>query len=677
MIRWLAALVGSRARARAAAPGAALDDWMREAFASHERGELQKAEAIYRKILAEQPANPDALYLLGEIASRRGERAAARELIGQAITMKPAEPAFHLTLGCLFQDDGALAEAASCYREVLALEPRHREVLIRLGWVYLRQGELSRSIACSRTVLEEDSQCTEALNNLSIALLLDRRENEALEVGLRLVSLEPDAAGAHLNLGSIYKVLGRLDEAVRELRIAAQLDPASADAHGNLGATLCDVGCHAEAEMHLRRSLALAADRPKMHSNLLLCLNYRDDIAPEQVFAEHLAWSKQHAVPVGTSPFVHANERDAERRLRLGYVSADFRRHSVAYFAAPVIAAHDRARYEVICYSDVPAGDDVTEQFRRASDHWRDIFRLRDEELADLVRSDAVDILVDLAGHTGKHRLLAFARKPAPVQVTWLGYPNTTGLLTMDYRLSDAHADPPGAADRLHSERLVRLERGFLCYAPPPDSPDVTGPPLLAGPCVTFGCFNNLAKLGGRTIAIWARLLKSLPQASLLLKAAGLASQSARCRLQERFSAQGIEPGRVKMHGLEPSLQRHLAMYGGVDIALDVYPYNGATTTCEALWMGVPVVTLAGDRHASRVGASILNRVGLADLVAESADQYIDKASRLAASPARLAELRSGMRERLAASPLLDATSFTAQLEVALRRMWREWCAKH
>jgi predicted O-linked N-acetylglucosamine transferase (SPINDLY family) len=359
--------------------------------------------------------------------------------------------------------------------------------------------------------------------------------------------------------------------------------------------------------------------------------------------------------------------------MNIGYFSPDFKRHSVAWFVEPLLAAHDQSRFKIFCYGNVASPDATTKRIADSCEEWRDIARLGDEWVGDLVRADRIDILVDLAGHTGDGRPLLFARKLAPVQVTWLGYPNTTGIAAIDYRLTDAVADPEDATDRSYVEKLVRLESGFLCYGPPPEAPEVAALPLAGADHVTFGCFNNLAKVTSSMIALWARLLGALPGARLKLKSFGLAAESARRSIQEQFGRLGIGAERLELSGPEESFAAHLAKYAAVDIALDVFPYNGAATTCEALWMGVPVVTLAGSTHVSRVGASILGRVGLEELVAHSHEDYLQKALSLANDPLRLGALRTGMRERLRASPFLDAQGFARSLEKAYGEMWDTW----
>lgn len=368
---------------------------------------------------------------------------------------------------------------------------------------------------------------------------------------------------------------------------------------------------------------------------------------------------------------MHGNSPEPERRLRIGYVSGDFRHHSVAQFFEPVLARHDRGGFEIFCYYNLFRVDDTTERLRRRADCWREITSLSDEAVADLVGRDGIDILVDLSGHTKYNRLLAFARKPAPVQAAWLGYLNTTGLDAIDYRITDRHASPEGLLDAFHSERLLRLPDSQWCYRPPLDCPEVTDPPTMHGGPVTFGAFSGLAKIGPQVVALWCRLLERLPDARLLV--AGLGLGSIRDEYLSRFASRGVAPERVDLREFQ-SFWDYLAMHEAADVMLDTFPYTGGTTTCHALWMGVPVVTLVGDSAPSRGGASLLKAVGLDELVVDTPLQYLDTASSLAGDPERLATLRSGMRARMLASPLMDASRFTHHLEQAYRAMWRRWC---
>ena len=357
----------------------------------------------------------------------------------------------------------------------------------------------------------------------------------------------------------------------------------------------------------------------------------------------------------------------ASERLRVGYVSADFRRHSCAYFLEALLAHHDHGRFEIFAYADDRRSDDITERLKPMVDHWRSLIGMPDKAVAELVRNDRIHLLVDLAGHTAGNRLSAFAEKPAPIQVSWLGYPATTGLSAIDYRLSDDICDPPGATERFHTETLWRLPGGFLCYTAPREAPAVSPSPCSTGQPVTFGSFNNLAKVNQAVLEAWAELVSAVPGSRLLLKSKALRAPSVSERVAEVFTRRGIARERIILEGWAEALAAHLAMYGKIDIALDTFPYNGTTTTFEAMWMGVPVISLAGDRHSARVGASILTRCGLEDFIAKSLDDYLAKAIALARDPQALGELRRALRPRLANSPLCDGKAFAQQIEDAYR----------
>jgi len=444
-----------------------------------------------------------------------------------------------------------------------------------------------------------------------------------------------------------------------------------------LGNAYKNQGKLAEAVAAYRKALELKPDYVDAHSNLVFSMNFDERFTQRDIAAESRRWDAVHAVPRSPDERTHPTDPDPDRRLRIGYVSPDFREHSVSYFLDPVIAGHDRGSFEVFCYADVVKPDNKTARFRDLSDGWCSTVAMTDAAVAERVREDGIDILVDLAGHTANNRLLVFAERPAPLRVNWLGYPNTTGLSAMDYRLTDAIADPAGVAEASHSETLVRLPNGFLCFTPAADAPEIGeahAPTAGVKQRNPFGSFNNLAKITPDVVATWSRVLDGVPTSRLVVKSKPLADQATRERYFELFDAQGIDAERVELIPWIASRSGHLGAYGRVDIGLDPFPYNGTTTTCEALWMGVPVITLAGDRHSGRVGASILTRVGLADLVAETKAAYVEKAVALANDLDRLSALRNGLRDRLGRSPLCDAPSFVRDIEAAYREMWRRVC---
>jgi predicted O-linked N-acetylglucosamine transferase (SPINDLY family) len=474
------------------------------------------------------------------------------------------------------------------------------------------------------------------------------------------------------NLGVLLRRIGRLEEGAKPLRLALKLDPDNVHVANNLAVIEADQGRLHEAERRLRDALERDPTYAVAHSNLVYFQNFRDDVDPRRLFEAHLEWGRRHADPLGTRPARPVHGEDSERLLRVGYISPDFRKHSVSYFFAPVLECHDRERFEVFCYADVAQPDAVTERLQQASDGWLRVTGLRPDAVARRIREDRIDILVDLAGHTGDNPLMVLAHRPAPVQVSWLGYPNTTGMRAVDYRLADAVVEPPGLADELSTETVVRLPHGFHCYEPPPGAPAAAPLPAPRQGHVTFGSFNDLKKTQPAVIRAWAEILNRVPGSRLLLKCSSFVDATTRDRYAKSFAEAGADPERVRMVPRVASTEEHLGLYGKIDIGLDPFPYNGTTTTCEALWMGVPVVTLRGDRHAGRVGASLLGRVGLGDWIADTKEGYVALAVSWASRRDELAALRRELRERVARSPLRDARGLTRAIEDAYRTMWRD-----
>jgi predicted O-linked N-acetylglucosamine transferase (SPINDLY family) len=421
--------------------------------------------------------------------------------------------------------------------------------------------------------------------------------------------------------------------------------------------------------------MELKPDLPKYFSNLLLTMNYNPRYDASEIFIRHTEFAKHFELPFQSSSVRFPNVKDVHRPLRVGYVSPDFKGHSVAFFIEPVLAAHSKNRFEVFCFSDVPQEDEVTKHIRSSADHWRDISRMTDSEADEIIRKDKIDILVDLAGHTAYNRLLLFARKPAPVQVSWIGYPATTGLSAMDYKIVDSYTDPPGMTEQYYTEKLLRMPECFLCYRPDEESPEVGPLPSQSAGHVTFGSCNNFAKVTPEMMELWGKILEGVPGSRLLLKAKSLSDRSTREYVKDLFQGKGISGDRLELLGWEPSVRGHLETYHRIDIGLDTFPYHGTTTTCEALWMGVPVVTLAGKTHVSRVGVSLLSNAGLPELVAHTGDEYMDIAINLAKDTNRLRELRDRLRTMMTDSPLTDAGRFTGHLEKAYRDIWEKWCA--
>jgi predicted O-linked N-acetylglucosamine transferase (SPINDLY family) len=567
-----------------------------------------------------------------------GNREEAERLMSRAAKLDPENPRAHFSLGEMRQARGQLEPAAASYRHALKLDPK----------------------------------LAPAHNNLAMVLHALGKPEEALASAGRALALDPGFALALNMRGIALQTLGRSGEAEASLRRALALDPKLAVAHNNLGTALMGQGRAAEAKEAYRQALALRPGYLAARSNLLMCLQYDPGISPEELFREHGEYGK--LVASAPKPTEYKNSREASRRLRIGYVSPDLRRHPVGYFLAPVLSHHDRDRFEAVCYYGHAQEDEVTASLKRDAKLWRSTLGLGNAELAGLIRKDGIDILVDLSGHTASNRLPVFAMKPAPVQASWAGYTGTTGLAEIDYLITDPRENPPGS-EAYATEKLARLPEGYVCYAPPDDAPEVGPLPAQASGVVTFGCFNNLAKINGRAIALWAELLRALPGSRLLLKNKELREEAARKRVADDFAASGVDSERLILEGPAPHRQ-FLERYNAVDIALDPFPYSGGLTTLEALWMGVPVVTLGGASFAARHSLSHLNAAGLGELIAPDKNIYIAIALGLGRDTGRLAKLRAGMRARLLASPVTQAERFTRDLETAFRTMWRSWCGQ-
>ena len=644
------------------------------AFDNHNAGRDAEAERLCRQTLALAPRQPDALHLLGTLAFRTGRHAEAVTLIKKAIAQNGNYAEYHNSLALALDALGKTQQAIESLRRAAALDPGYAGAYYNLGNIFHRRREYARAEGSFRKAIALRPTLGLAHNNLGLVFKDQDDRDAAIACFRAAIAAEPGLAIAHYNLGVMLSAKDRYGEAIACYRRAIELQPAMTEFHNNLGDALMIQGALDEAERSFRRAMALDPKYAIAHSNLLMAMCYRGD-APETLLAEHKAWAAAHGAPREKVEAHFDNAPNPERRLRVGYVSPDFRGHSVSCFFEPLLASHDRAQVEVFCYSNVQRPDNVSARLEAMADRWRVIKDVDDATAAARIRDEQIDILVDLAGHTAHNRLKLFALKPAPVQLTWLGYPATTGLETMDYRITDAIADPPGATERFHTETLLRLQRCFLCYKAPQDAPPSGPPRSRANGNITFGSFNNLTKVSPEAVAVWSRILGALHGSRLLLKSKQAGDPATAARYRALFAAHGIGAERIELAAWTPSTHGHLSLYHGVDAALDPFPYNGTTTTCEALWMGVPTVVLRGSLHAGRVGASLLTAVGLDDLIADTPERYATCAIELASNPARIAALRVGLRDRMAASPLCDAAAFARAIENAYRAAWRRWCA--
>jgi predicted O-linked N-acetylglucosamine transferase (SPINDLY family) len=653
-----------------------IEPTLKLAIQHHKAGHLAQAERLYRHILALNPNHPEALNLLGVIAQQVGNADTAIHLLNQAIAANPSAPDYHINLGVALYTVARFDDAVAAYRQALRLDPNNPV----------------------------------AHNNLGNALRQIGRPDEAITECREALRINPNYAEASNNLGNALQDKGLLDEATAAYRRAIQLNPRYSEAFSNLASSLKTAGDLNESIAAFQDSLRLNPGNSAVHSNLLNTLNLHPDYDAPQILDQCRAWAKQFETALlksfGDSPRyplpwysggglgwgpeyqkarisvelfetpltppaqAYPNDQSPNRPLRIGYVSPDlYGKHPIGRILAPVLAAHDPHNVEVVCYSGVVGGDQTTARLTSSATLWRDVAAATNADLARQIREDRIDILVDLALHTIGNRLLVFARRPAPIQVTWLGYPGTTGLSSIQYRLTDPILDPPGSGDELYSEKSLRLPHSFWCYAPPVENEPVNSLPALEAGFITFGSLSSFAKVTKPTITLWIETLNAVPNSRLLILCP---RGNHRQRFLKTFTSSGISPDRIELIDSAPLLQ-YMQNYHRVDFCLDTHPYPGHTTTCDALWMGVPTVTLRGQTAVARGGASILTNVGLTEWIADSPRQYVEIATAMTADPNRLARLRSESRDRLRNSSLMNWKQFAADLESAYRLMWQTW----
>ncbi len=651
----------------------------------------------------------DSHFMLADLLSSRGRYQEASQSYRTGLRIAPEVAAAHNNLGASLRDLSLNEEALSCFEDALRIDPELADAHSNLADLLQSGGFIDKAIDHYRAAAELQADAVHCRRSLGKLLLKESHIDEALRCYREVLTLEPNSARSHYELGTALAAAGRVDEAIERFRQTLRLNPEDANthvnlgyalnsskrfeeakqcflqaltldselvaAHNNLGGVLQMQGQLRPAMQAYRHALKLAPEQFYIRSNYLTCLNYDDEAVPEEVFEQHRQFSELLARQSAGPNAIRITRPDPERPLRIGYVSADLRYHSVAFFIAPILEQHDREHFEVTCYANVANPDDNTQRLTSLCDNWRDISRLSDAEVAVQIRRDAIDILVDLSGHTVGNRLPVFAERAAPIQAAYLGYPNTTGLESIDYRLTDALTDPPGRCDRLHSEELIRLDDGFLCFQPLKSCPDIRESHASNGGAgIVFASFNELLKVTPPRVSAWCEILERTPGSKLIIKGTTLEDDGTRQLVVDRFLDQGFEPERLQLIGRTPTLEEHLDLYNRVDISLDTFPYNGTTTTCEALWMGVPVVSQSGDVHASRVGLSLLSGVGLGDLIANDVREYVDKAVSLAGDHERRLQLRKNLRHRMRRSALMDAQGITRRIESAYRDMWRRAC---
>jgi predicted O-linked N-acetylglucosamine transferase (SPINDLY family) len=677
------------------------------------RRDFAPAEECLERAIELDPGQAGAKRSLGVLLACRGEDDRARTLLADIKYEDPDAGALIKFINLMISLHDRSLAAMHAYDIAADVYPKHRMIFeMHFSWLLLCEDPeaLPATVHILENWLEHD-ESAQQLVNLGATLQKMKHEGEAVRYFHRALELDKRSFHAWHNLSGVQLNQNRIAEAYESAKKAARLNPSSEDAAMNVALSAGKLGKIEESERALRRGLKYNPNSPellnlmgnskmrrgnmrsalgyfakarkyvdvKQNSSLfamqLMAVNYSAKVPAETVADMHFRWGDAIRASVAKQRKPAARPSEKKSRLKVGFMSGDYRNHSCAYFMKPLIDNLDRDRIDIHCYMTETGSDDQTLKFRRSAPHWREIVHLTDIDVVDRIREDGIDILMDLSGHTSGSRLMVFAMKAAPIQVTWLGYPNTTGLPTMDYRITDALADPIGMTEHLHREQLYRLPH-FLCYEPPEYTPPVGPPPVRREGRITFGCFNNSNKITDEVVAAWCAIMHRVPGSSIYLKTSNLSDQLTLDAFRAKFSRNGIEAERVECFPSFPSKYDHLMTYGEVDLALDPFPYNGTTTTFESLWMGVPMIGLAGEVHAARVGHSILTGMGLGELVADSEAEYIDKAVALALDHERVADYRSRTRQMLRSSPLMDGKGFAASMETAYFDMWKHALAE-
>jgi len=608
---------------------------MDQALDHHRAGRFAAAQKLYRQVIEADPENPDATHLLGFALLQSGAIAQAIEMISRAIALCPDVEAYHANLGAALMAAGRLDEAIAAHRRAIELNP----------------------------------EFVQAWHNLVDTLHQQKNFTDAIAAARRVVELTPAAHDAHLRLGDLLSLDLQVDQAARQYKIAADLNPNSARAHNRLGTTLLALAELPQAIAEFDRAMALAPADPAIHSNKVFAVHFHPDFDGPAILREARKFDEKFGHPAGSDAVRHENDRDPDRPLRIGYLSPNFRAHCQSFFTVPLLEHHDKKNFQIFCYSDSAKIEDATNRLQSHADEWRNVFGMSHDKIAERITADRIDVLVDLTLHLSNNRLPVLALRPAPVQVSWLGYTGTTGLAAIPYRLTDPYLDPPGLNDSHYSETCIRLPDTFWCYDPLTAEPAVSPLPAQTNGFITFGSLNNFIKVNASTLDLWSRVLSARPTAKMILLAP---VGRPRQRVLDHFAQNGVAPDRIEFVDFQPR-PLYLQTYRRIDIALDALPANGHTTSLDSYWMGVPVVTRIGRTAVGRAGWSQLTNLQLTHLAAETDDQFVRIAADLAADLAQLGRLRQSLRQRMADSPLMDGPKFARGVEAAYRQLWRQW----
>jgi predicted O-linked N-acetylglucosamine transferase (SPINDLY family) len=643
------------------------DELFAQAVHLHQAGRLSEAAAGYRHVLAINPQHADALCNLGGAMLDLGDPRAAVDMCRKAIAINPRISESYCNLSNALNTLSRPAEALAVCHQGMAIAPQNAELLNNMGHSLYTLGRLQEALDVYRRAVAVRPDFVMAMCNAGGALARLGRLEEAVEVFRRCLAIRPTHAAAATNLATALNDLARPDEALAAARHAVLLNPKDGTAYNSIGNSLRDGARVEEAIAAYRTAATLNPSDTGFGSNAVYAMEFQPAATESDLLREQRAWNAQHAAPLRSEWKPHTNDRTEDRRLKIGYVSPNFYSHAESFFTVPLLEHHDRTRFEIHCYAAVINADAITQRTQASVDYWHDCRPYRDDELAEKIHGDQIDILVDLSMHMGKHHLLCFARKPAPVQITWLAYPGGTGLDAMDYRITDQYLDPPDRPTNQYTERSIRLQDLWCCYDPLSNTPPAAARDNMG---ICFGSFNNPCKINEPVVQLWAKLLAAVTDSSIIIQ---ITSEEHRHRVGSIFRSADVAPSRVEFVGRIPRPD-YLRLYDRIDICLDPLPYNGITTSCDALWMGVPVVTLRGKTAAGRAGEGILSAIGLTDLIASTSGEFLEIATRLAADRPRLAAMRKTLRQTMANSPIMNAPAFARKMEAAYRQAWIDWC---
>jgi protein O-GlcNAc transferase len=647
----------------------------------HQAGRLTEAEKTYRQILQAHPTHADSMHALGLIAHQVGRHELAIDLIRRAIALNPS-PEYYNNLGVILTEQGQPESAIAELNLAIRIKPGYANAYYNLGNALRDSRQFEPAAAAYQNAIHHQPDNIFAYNNLASVLASLNRLDESVAAFKKSIQIAPQRAQTHANLGSILYLQQRPDEALDCYQQALKLNPQDTKTLFLMVNIYKDQGLPRQAVDCLRRALEIDPDNRAIADDLCYTIQFQPDYSAQDIRHDLAAWNRRHADPLAKFIQPHANDRNPDRRLRIGYVCPYFRDHALSFFIIPLLAHHNQSLtpstqgegaetsplFEIFCYSDVTEPDAITEKTRNSAHHWRDISNLSDQESADLIRADRIDILVDQAMHLSGNRLRMFALKPAPVQATWVAYPGSTGMKTMDYRLTDPYLDPPHQQHEVYAETSYWLPETFWCYDSGKSDPPVNALPAPTTGHFTFGSLNDFLKINSGVLKLWGRVLRAVPNSRMLILC-GPGNHR-----QRALDLLAVESHRIEFVEKCPRDQ-YLKKYNEIDLGLDPFPYNGHTTSLDAIWMGVPTVTLIGQTIVGRAGWSLLSNINLPELAARNEDEYVRIATDWSANLPRLAAIRAGLRDRMVASPLGNAAHFARNMESAYRQMWRRWCA--